>query len=164
VDGAVAQSGDDKSWATAFRKTQERIDAASEGDTVIVGEGVYKQGVWFRGPDITLRSRDPLDPAVVAASVIGFGGVIFSGLQEETCVLSGFTIRDGLALYEPERGINGDGTHAPIRNNVLMGNGACEGVRPYFGGREVMPGRWSPRHLSCQRALWPAIFMRGRCV
>ncbi len=38
VDGSVSASGDGKAWATAFRKIQEGIDAASHGDTVILPE------------------------------------------------------------------------------------------------------------------------------
>ncbi|MDP2896195.1 MAG: right-handed parallel beta-helix repeat-containing protein [bacterium] len=129
VDGAAAESGDGTSWATAFRKIPEGIEAASEADTVIVAEGAYKGCVWFRGPNITVRSRDPLDPAVVASTVLDGCGVDFSGLEDDTCVLSGFTIRNATS---PDTypfaggGIYGRGTRATISHNVITGNEALE--------------------------------------
>jgi hypothetical protein len=113
-----------------FATIQHGIDAAADADTVIVAEGTYVENVRFNGKNIVLRSTDPLDPTIVANTVIDgnqAGSVVtFSGTETEACVLSGFTIRNGTAQYGG--GILGgsypDYTHATIQNNTVTGNSA----------------------------------------
>ena len=99
VDGSVAESGNGETWETAFKTIQQGIDAASDGDTVIVAPETYVENIHFDGKDIVLRSTDPLDPAIVADTIIdgdeASSVVTFSGNEGETCLLSGFTIRNG---------------------------------------------------------------------
>jgi parallel beta-helix repeat protein len=133
VDKKVSVSGDGRSWQTAFKTIQEAIDAAPHGDVVVVAEGTYVENVRFNGKNITLRSTDPLSPQVVDATIIDgnqAGSVVtFSGTEDETCVLSGFTIKDGRA--ERGGGISGGTfdkrTRATIRNNTIAGNSASYG-------------------------------------
>jgi hypothetical protein len=136
VDASVTESGDGLSWERALKKIQQGIDAASDGDTVIAAEGTYLENIQFKGKNITLTSTDPLNPSVVAKTIIDgnqAGSVVtFSGTEDETCVLSGFTIRNGAAEYGG--GIYGgewqkDNTRATIENNVITGNSvaACGG-------------------------------------
>ncbi len=126
VDASVSVPGDGTSWETAFKTIQEGIDAASDGETVTVALGTYLENIQFKGKNIVLRSTDPQDPAVVAATIIDgnrTGSVVtFDGTENETCVLSGFTIRNGKA--ENGGAIYGNGTHATIENNVITANSA----------------------------------------
>ena len=120
VDISMAESGDGTSWQTAFKAIQEGIDAASHGDTVIVAEGSYVENIEFSRKNIVLTGTDPLDSDVVQGTIIDgnqAGSVItFDGSEDETCVLSGFTITNGSG------GISGAGTHATIQNNVVSNN------------------------------------------
>jgi len=128
VDGSVLSSGDGRSWKTAMKTVQEGIDAASEGGTVIVAPGTYVENIRFTGENITLRSTNPLDSNVVSSTIIDgnrAGPVVtFSGTEDETCILSGFTIRNGRA--ECGGGICGGTpdahTHATIDSNVIVFN------------------------------------------
>ena len=53
---------------------QAAIGVASNGDVVIVAQGEYFENINFLGKAITVRSTDPTDPAVVAATIINGGG------------------------------------------------------------------------------------------
>ncbi|MDP2898230.1 MAG: hypothetical protein Q8Q12_16970, partial [bacterium] len=130
VDGSASGSGDGTSWNTAFRTIQEGIAAASDGDTVIVAQGLYVENIRFHGKNILLTSTDPLDASVVSGTIIDgnqAGSVVtFSGAETETCVFSGFTVRNGSA--ERGGGICG-GTHekrclASVFDNVISHNSA----------------------------------------
>ncbi len=133
VDASVSSPGDGTSWDSAFKTIQDGINEAADGDIVVVAEGTYLENIEFRGKNIKLTSTDPLDPAVVAKTIIDgshSGPVVtFSGTEEENCIISGFTIRNGKASVGG--GICGDSgegpTHAKIENNIVVENTADDG-------------------------------------
>jgi hypothetical protein len=130
VDGAVGVSGDGTSWATAVKTIQEGIEKAFNGDVVNVAQGVYVENIQFRGKNILLRSRNPNDPAVVAATIIDgdkAGSVVtFLGTENASCFLSGFTIRNG-ETDGSGGGIRGNGALATIQLNLIGLNEAGSG-------------------------------------
>ncbi len=79
---------------------QGGIDAVANGGEVIVAAGVYNEAIDFVGKALTLRSTDPTDPAIVAATIIdgaesGDSVVRCVGGEGPETVLSGFTITGG---------------------------------------------------------------------
>jgi hypothetical protein len=69
VDGNRAESGNGISWATAFMTIQEGIDDASNGDIVLVADGIYTGGgnrdIDFYGKAITVRSFNGPDVCII---------------------------------------------------------------------------------------------------
>jgi len=133
VSGDASVGGDGKSWASAFMTIQEGIAAAVDGDTVVVGPGTYMENIRFEGKNIVLRSTNPSAPEVVRGTIVDGGGVdsvvSFSGTENATCLLEGFTIQNGRADYGGgvRGGTQDSQTLATIRNNIITGNRADEG-------------------------------------
>ena len=82
-----------------FDVIQEAIDASVDGDEIIVHPGTYYENVRFEGKSIVLRSTEPKNWEIVEKTIIdGYenGDVVrFNGEEDETCLLSGFTIMNG---------------------------------------------------------------------
>jgi hypothetical protein len=123
---------------------QAAIDVARQDDTVIVAEGTYtgagNKNLDYGGKAITVRSIDPEDPCVVAATVIdcensGRGFYFHSG-EEANSVLAGFTIKRGRVGGRPAKGgaIYCSGASPTIKNCVITNNLAFgSGGNPHGG-------------------------------
>lgn len=109
---------------------QEAIDAAYDGCVIIVSPGTYCENITICGKNIIVRSTDPTDPSVVAATVIDGNNrssvVSFCGTELTTCVLTGFTITNGCRCFGA--GIYGNGTMATIQYNLITGNSGSYGA------------------------------------
>ena len=126
VDPEVSDPLEDGTQPHPFDAIQEAIDAACDGDEVIVAEGTY-ENVSIDGKSITLRSTDPNNPDVVAATIIDGGRrkatVYFSGGGGYPCwTLSGFTITN--AGGGDGTGVRCYASKPTIINNVITNNTA----------------------------------------
>jgi len=78
---------------------QAAIDAAEDGDEIVVEPGTYSENIDFSGKAITVRSKDPNDPDVVAHTIIdgnAKGSVVtFSTNERGGSVLDGMTLQNG---------------------------------------------------------------------
>lgn len=92
-----------------YATIQDAVDAAINGDTVVIGEGVYigtgNRDIAIAGKAVTIRSTDPNDPNCVANTIIdcqaseteNHRGFYFSNGLGSNIVVAGLTIKNGYA-------------------------------------------------------------------
>jgi parallel beta-helix repeat protein len=115
---------------------QEAIDAATDGQTIIVNPSTYHENIIFSGQSITVQSSSPSNPAVVAATILdgGGSGSVVSFTEGDTSTLTGFTIRNGYATLGDRHGggIVIAGSSPTIKGNIITGNTAKNGGGIYM--------------------------------
>ena len=78
---------------------QENINAANNGDVIILHEGTYYETINFSGKSITIRSTNPENPAVVASTIIDgeqAGSVVtFNNGEGSDSLLCGIKVQKG---------------------------------------------------------------------
>ncbi|MGM0627761.1 MAG: right-handed parallel beta-helix repeat-containing protein, partial [Candidatus Fermentibacterota bacterium] len=106
------------------------ISAATDGDTVLVSPGTYGGPVGFQGKNIVLRSVAGPDQTVIN-TFWDFHAVMFTGAEDSTAVLEGFTVSNTLYNSHPDAGqddrdiveygggIYINGSSPTVRNNVI---------------------------------------------
>ncbi len=112
---------------------QAGINAAVNGDVVIVAQGEYFENINFNGKAITVRSTDPNDAGVVLNTIINGGGagtvVTCINGEGSNTVLSGFVITGGNATTGTGEDAWGGGmfalfTSPTVTNCSFIGNTA----------------------------------------
>ena len=107
---------------------QAGIDAAINGDEVVVAQGTYFETINFNGKAITVRSTDPNDPVVVMNTIInggrGVGRVVSCSSGEgPNTVLNGFVITGGNASGM----VNANFSSPTVTNCTFSANSASDG-------------------------------------
>ncbi len=112
-----------------YATIQDAIDAASNGDTVIVRPGTYLENINFIGKDIVVQSE--MGPLVTTIDGNQLKRVVrFRTNETSSSVLDGFHITNGTHA-DVGAGIYCDGASPTIINNIISGN-ATSG--PWGGG------------------------------
>jgi YD repeat-containing protein len=113
---------------------QAAIDAAMNGDTVLVADGTYKENINFNGKAITVTSVHGASKTTIDGGGIA-SVVTFKTNESAGSVLSGFTITNGFATFDGA-GIFISSATPTITHNVITKNAGCEGVGidVQFGG------------------------------
>ncbi|MHC4757884.1 MAG: right-handed parallel beta-helix repeat-containing protein, partial [Planctomycetota bacterium] len=132
---------------------QEAIDAAVNGDVVVVQPGRYYENINFNGKAITVRSNDPNVPAVIENTIIDGnqpadpdkGSVAtFENGEGEGSVLAGFTITNGQGTLNNDGRVVGGGIYcaysadcneyspidSPLINNCIITQNSAS----HYGG------------------------------
>ena len=128
---------------------QAGINAASDGDTVLVADGIYIENINYLGKAITVASHflTDGDTSHISATIIDgsqpshpdSGSVVtFISGEDTTSVLAGFTITGGSGTVIAN-GKYGGGIHifnstATIRNNIIEFNAINQPTDAYGGG------------------------------
>ncbi|MCJ7778467.1 MAG: right-handed parallel beta-helix repeat-containing protein, partial [Sedimentisphaerales bacterium] len=78
---------------------QHAVNEAQADDEIIIGPGIYHENIELARKKVTLRSAQPNDPAIIAATVIDGGNkrpvLTVSGGETANCTLFGITIING---------------------------------------------------------------------
>jgi hypothetical protein len=94
------------------------VDEANDADEIVAAPGVYNESISFAGKALTIRSEDPNDPALVAATIIAGGAqaVAFTPGEDAHSVLAGLTVTGAT------QGIYCRGSSPTIRNCRIVDN------------------------------------------
>ena len=112
---------------TQYPSVQSGIDAATNGDVVLVAPGTYLENISFEGKAIQLVSES--GPAATILDGQNAGAVVtFTSGETRSSVLSGFTIRNGSSDFGS--GISLLGASATIIGNIFETNNIVVG---YYG-------------------------------
>ena len=137
-----------------YSSIQTAIDDAVPGDEIVAKEGIYYESIDLKGKNLLVRSTDPNDPTIVAATVINGvyhdSAVIFSGSEDASCVLAGFTINGG------KRGIYCSGASPTITNCTI-----AENVNADMGAGMFLKDSSSPTLVNCMFSSNSASVMGG---
>lgn len=136
VSGQVINVHPDSTYSTI----QSGINAALEGDTVLVADGIYYEQISYNAKKITVASRFILDGDSTHLNNTIIDGanlqspnqsVVIFNYTDSTAVLAGFTIRNGRGTLSGVR-LSGGGIkmissggkimHNKIINNILHGD------------------------------------------
>ena len=167
---AAHNSTSGSTWATAtltngptvrnvpiqYPTIQAAIDAAGNGDVVLIRQGTYtgtgNYSISFRGKRITVMSIDPNDPSIVASTIVDCQlqgrGFIFNNVEGHDSVLAGLTINNGQA--RGASGANGMVGRAgtPILRNAGDGTNGTNGGDG-TGGGILIDSATSPTIINC---------------
>jgi len=142
-----------------FETIQAAIDAASDGNVVLVDEGTYYENINFKGKAITVASHYYIDgdTSHISKTIIDgsqpanpdSGSVVYFVSGEDTnSVLSGFTITGGTGTkrnFESDVEWYGGGIYCAsggrIMNNIVRNNGFDVDV-VYAAGGGISAGLW----------------------
>ncbi|NIR67461.1 MAG: S8 family serine peptidase, partial [candidate division Zixibacteria bacterium] len=103
---------------------RDAVNAAENGDTLIVAAGTYNGDIDFRGKEIRLFSTNPDDPNIVAQTIIDCQDTgrafILNNIEDVNTVIGGFTIINGNVTNEPGGAIYiGAGSSPTIANMII---------------------------------------------
>jgi len=123
---------------------QDAIDAAVDGDTVIVRPGTYVENIDFSGKEITVMSL--MGPGVTVIDGgqppnLDFRSVVrFTDNETRSSIIQGFTLMNGEGSKSPLTPYRAGGaifcnenTSPTIRDNIITGNAAHWGCGIYCG-------------------------------
>ena len=103
-----------------YSSIQAALDAASDGDTVLVGQGEYHGNLDFGRKDVMLRSRfGAVQTVLVADEPIGGSGVSMIEIGPGGAI-EGFFVLGGSASFGGAISVRGDSTR--IVDNIFAGN------------------------------------------
>jgi len=131
----IATTGNDSlnngSESEPFASIQHGINASVNRDTVIVYIGTYVENLRFFGKNIVVRSNEGALKTIIDGNQQNSVVIFFDG-EDSTCVLDGFTIRNGIGAFMTQTTFrDGGGIYChsnPILRNLIIENNSAYGA------------------------------------
>ncbi|MCP4901021.1 MAG: right-handed parallel beta-helix repeat-containing protein, partial [bacterium] len=106
------------------------LSMAENADTLILDSNTYYEVINFNGKPVHLRSMDPNDPNVVAATIIDANNTsldvaVFNSGEDANSILDGITVRGG------KYGISCTSSSSPTLTKCVIRNNSSYGVYAY---------------------------------
>jgi len=143
VEGSPTLITVDDSGEADFETILEGILCSDDGDTVLVGSGVYtgqlNRNISFDGREIVLLSEDGPDSTVIDCGGEA-RGLLFSNGEGPSAVVDGFTIRNASSPDNYGGGVACTGGSSPTLRNCVITDCAAS----FFGGGIYCDGSSSP--------------------
>ncbi len=117
---------------------QAAINAAVNGDTVLVAPGTYNENINFFGKAVVVKGSGASKLTTIDGGKVA-PVVTFSSGETLNSVLNGFTLQNGTSTFTSQYsggGIFIGGASPTIKNNIIQNNTACSagaGIAVYFG-------------------------------
>ena len=111
---------------------QAAIDAAVNGDTVLVADGTYTENIDFKGKAISVKSVNGASTAIINGNKIDYV-VKFNTNEGPTSILDGFTVTNGYP-----GGVSIGGSSPTVQNNTITANTGCTGVGINISGAPLI--------------------------
>ena len=129
---------------------QAAIEAASDGDTVLVADGTYygtgNKDLDFAGKAIKVTSENGAEKCIIDCERDGRGFYFHTG-EKESSVITGFSVINGIA--ENGGGIYCSSSSPTITNCIITGNGSGSSVLDDYGGGGIYCIDSSPVITNC---------------
>jgi len=128
-----------------YTTIQAGINAASEGDTVLIADGVYigasNKNLDFGGRNIVLKSSGGPENCIIDCQASG-RGFYFHRNETSSAVVEGISVRNGSSTYGG--GINVTNSSPTFKHCIITG---CLSASSYGGGVYVNNG--DPTFTNC---------------
>ncbi len=139
--GAWAQTTINVGPGQTYTTIQSGIDAANNGDTVLVAPGTYNENIDFKGKAITVTSSGGAAATIIdGGDKPGIATVVFADGETSASVITGFTIRGGgdtIFGGTSDGGIYVDDASPTIRGNTVTAN-YCHNIDVEFGTATIL--------------------------
>jgi len=124
-----------------YTTIQAGINAAENGDTVLVAPGTYNENIDFMGKAITVTSSGGAASTIIdGGNKPGQATVVFANGETRSSVISGFTIRGGGdTIFEgnSDGGIYVNTASPTIQGNTVTAN-YCHDIDVQFGAAAIL--------------------------
>ncbi|MHC4098260.1 MAG: right-handed parallel beta-helix repeat-containing protein, partial [Planctomycetota bacterium] len=155
VDADASVGGDGSGWGAAFKYLQDALTAASSGDEIQVGQGIYKPDEDTANPNGTGSRTDTFllkNDVAIRGGYAGFGepDPDARDIDAYETVLSGDI---GLTNYRGDNSyhvVTGDGINqTAVLAGFIITAGNANGPKPHHGGSGMVNVNSSPTLTNC---------------